>query len=126
MKIETVRAKVVQNDCEDCRNDLLEESKRLDGLPLAGEVVLIPTHWLNRACPHGRLGLKFAANNNVPLGEAEPAKSGEVEFETARMDATKDIGYPVREHGPYGSHPAHDDFDDESDADRPGTYPGLD
>jgi hypothetical protein len=31
------------------------------------------------------------------------------------MDATKDIGFPVREHGKYGSHPSHDGFDDESE-----------
>jgi hypothetical protein len=37
-------------------------------------------------------------------------------------DATKDIGYPVREHGPYGSHPMHDDFDDEPGPDGSGTY----
>jgi hypothetical protein len=30
------------------------------------------------------------------------------------LDATKDIGYPAREEGRYGSHPAHDGFDDES------------
>lgn len=30
------------------------------------------------------------------------------------LDATKDIGYPAREEGRYGSHPAHDDFDDEA------------
>lgn len=31
-----------------------------------------------------------------------------------KMDATKNIGYPTREQGRYGSHPAHDAFDDES------------
>jgi hypothetical protein len=30
------------------------------------------------------------------------------------LDATKGIGYPAREEGHYGSHPAHDGFDDES------------
>ena len=30
------------------------------------------------------------------------------------LDATKNIGYPVRESGRYGSHPSHDAFDDES------------
>jgi cold shock protein len=33
-----------------------------------------------------------------------------------RLDATKDIGYPCRESGKYGSHPAHDDFGDEGNA----------
>ena len=31
-----------------------------------------------------------------------------------RMDATRDMGYPAREQGRYGSHPAHDAFHDES------------
>ena len=30
------------------------------------------------------------------------------------LDATKGIGFPAREEGHYGSHPAHDGFDDES------------
>lgn len=32
-------------------------------------------------------------------------------------DASKNIGYPVREASRYGSHPSHDSFDDESSAD---------
>jgi hypothetical protein len=31
------------------------------------------------------------------------------------LDATKNIGYPARESGRYGSHPSHDAFDDESE-----------
>jgi hypothetical protein len=31
------------------------------------------------------------------------------------LDATKNIGYPARESGRYGSYPAHDGFDDESE-----------
>jgi hypothetical protein len=31
------------------------------------------------------------------------------------LDATKGIGYPVRETGRYGSHPSHDGFDDEAE-----------
>lgn len=31
-----------------------------------------------------------------------------------RMDATRSYAHSFREHGHYGSHPAHDDFDDES------------
>jgi hypothetical protein len=56
--------------------------------------------------------------------ETEPEKSDEVERTAfdSQMDATKDIGYPVREHGPYGSHPMHDDFDDKSGPDGSGTY----
>lgn len=31
------------------------------------------------------------------------------------LDATKNIGYPARESGRYGSHPSHDAFGDESE-----------
>src|SRR5580658_65360 len=55
-------------------------------------------------CP-GRSGVRFelAAADTSPLSEG--AESSGIEFEAAdsRMDATKHIGYPVREHGPYGS-----------------------
>lgn len=125
--MKNVRARVVQDNCPECRNVLLEESKVLGGLPLGGEVVLIPEHWLNNKCPHGRPGLKFElelADIGAKSRAAEKAKLGEVEFEApdSQIDATRNIGFPVREHGPYGSHPMHDDFDDESDADGSGTY----
>ena len=72
------------------------------------------------------LGLKFVELNasDARPQQAERERTGEVEIETAaiRIDATKDIGYPVREHGPYGSYPSHDPFDGESDPDGPGTY----
>jgi hypothetical protein len=91
---------------------------------------MVPTDWLTRPCPHGRAGLKFVEESAAPsdepqLDESEPAMLGETDFEYTSMDATKNIGYPVREHGPYGSHPVRDDFDDESDADGPGKYPGV-
>jgi hypothetical protein len=125
--MELVRAKIVEDKCHECRNDLLAESKSLGGLPLAGEFVMIPKRWLNAACPHGRSGLRFdlaEVGTDGPSREAERAKSGDVEFEASdpRIDATKDIGYPVRDHGPYGSHPMHDDFDDESGPDGSGAY----
>jgi hypothetical protein len=125
--MELVRARVVEDGCPECLNALLAEASSLGGLPLGGEVVIIPKHWLNPQCPHGRSGLRFelAAADTCPLSEVvEGAESGDIEFEAAnsRMDATKDIGYPVREHGPYGSHPMHDDFDDESGPDGSGTY----
>lgn len=125
--MELMRARVVQDNCPECRNALLEEAKSLGGLPLGGEVVIVPKHWLNATCPHGSAGLKFEADEAASdaVLEAEPEESDEdIEMQApdSRMDATKDIGYPVREHGPYGSHPMHDDFDDESSPDGSGTY----
>ncbi|HQU93806.1 MAG TPA: hypothetical protein PLK77_16035 [Pyrinomonadaceae bacterium] len=32
------------------------------------------------------------------------------------LDASKNIGYPCREDGRYGSYPSHDGFDDESNS----------
>ena|ERR1051325_6971642 len=102
MKNEMVRARFLENDCEDCLNGLLEESKSLGGLPLAGEVVFIPKNWLTRACAHDGLGLKFVEESGEPSGEPELSgesekleASGEPDFEYSSMDATKDIGYPV-------------------------------
>lgn len=128
LAVELVRAMAVEDSCPECRDDLLAEAQSLGGLPLAGDVVMVPKHWLNRECPHDRPGLRFkelAVADAVELSRgAERAKSGEVELQAAdsKIDATKDIGYPVREHGPYGSHPMHDDFDDESGPEGSGTY----
>jgi hypothetical protein len=124
--MELVRAKVVQDGCPECRNVLLAEAKSLGGLPLEGDIVIVPKHWLDATCPHGRSGLRFETVTDIGAlsREAERAKSGEVELASidSSIDATKDVGYPVREHGPYGSHPMHDDFDDESGPDGSGTY----
>ena len=51
--------------------------------------------------------------------ESDRAKDGKEEIEAPEwwnsLDASKGIGYPVRESGRYGSYPAHDGFGDESD-----------
>jgi hypothetical protein len=127
--VKLVHARIVQNDCAECLKALLAEAQSLGGLPLTGEVVMIPEHWLNTPCPHGSPGLKFQLVELDELVESDEllGAEGEESIERVgardtRMDATKNIGYPVREHGPYGSHPMHDDFDDESDPDGSGTY----
>ena len=121
---ELVRARLVQDGCPDCLKALLEESR--GRYPLEGKVVLIPRYWLDKECPHGHPGLKFEgiADVDASSSESQRAKTGDVEIEPidSRIDATRNIGYPVRENGPYGSHPMHDDFDDESDPDGSGTY----
>jgi hypothetical protein len=122
-----VHAKLVHDTCPECLNALLEEAKIL-GLPLAGEVVIIPEHWLNPVCTHGRKGIKFerSVNDTDLPRKSLRAKTGEVDADVidTRMDKTKDVGYPARDHG-YGSHPMEDDFDDESGIDGSGTYPGV-
>ncbi len=124
--METVNARLLQNDCPECLNALVKEARSV-GLPIQGEVGIIPKHWLNADCPHGRSGLKFESVE-ADAGElsrvSQRAKSDEVELEAVdtRIDATKNMGYPAREHGPYGSQSMYDDFDDESDPDGSGTY----
>lgn len=122
--MDLVHARIVQDECAECRNTLLEEAKS-EHLPLAGTVVIIPRYWLNVACPHGNPGLKFelASGEHGPQDTA-PDKDELPAFDSG-MDATKDMGYPARENGPYGSHPMHDDFNDEADPDGSGKYPGL-
>jgi hypothetical protein len=124
---ELLRVKVLQVGCPDCCNSLLQESQSLGGLPLGGAIVEIPRHWFDKTCPHGRSGFKFqllGPEFETTKGGEEDVNSGEVEFgiRDSKMDATRDIGYPARERGPYGSHPGHDDFDDESGPDGSGTY----
>ena len=122
--MDLVRARLVKDNCAECRNHLLEEAKSHGGLPLAGEIVIIPKHWLAKVCPHGNAGLKFKLDDSVMAETIVRAKPEELELDSrySTMDATKNIGYPVREHGPYGSHPMHDDFDDESGPDGSGEY----
>jgi hypothetical protein len=124
-----VRAKFIGNDCEDCLKMLLEESKSFGGLPLGGNIVEIPEHWLNAKCTHGCSGLKFhldsieSGSKSTDVERMDAWKLGiELSAYDPGIDATKNIGYPIREHGPYGSHPMHDDFDDESGPDGSGAY----
>lgn len=124
---ELVRAKLIRNDCPTCFKSLLEEAKSLGGLPLGGKIVLVPAHWIDRICPHGQAGVKFESASidaEASMSEERDTGTEDVDFGTtdSKMDASKNIGYPVRERGPYGSHPGHDDFDDESGPDGPGTY----
>jgi hypothetical protein len=124
--MDLVHARIVQDECSECRDALLEEAKSLK-LPLAGTVVIIPSYWLNAVCPHGRPGLRFelaTLGDGCGRQEGESGKDELQAFDSA-TDATKDMGFTAREHGPYGSHPMHDDFNEESDPDGSGKYPGL-
>jgi hypothetical protein len=124
--MKTVPAKLVRNECPECFTDLVAEAGS-GGFAIQGVVGIIPDYWVNRICPHGRKGLRFELQTDdtgVLQRESQRAKSDEIELEVpdSRMDVTKDIGYPVREHGPYGSHSMQDDFDDESSPDGSGIY----
>jgi succinyl-CoA synthetase beta subunit len=131
----------VLNNCPECRRLLLEDWK--DSIDVFGQefffeqVELIAKHWPNDICPHGNKAYKFEVKINDDIDE-ETRKTLENNFLVAQqrlrsigigsgyhspgMDASKYIGYPVREHGPYGSHPVEDAYDDESSPDGPGTY----
>ncbi len=128
-----VRAKLmepkrIEAGCQQCLFDLLRESRALGGLPLAGDVVEIPAHRLNVLCPHGEVGFRFELADSDDLSEIDDNKENSDIFDRsnqydARMDATKDGGFPMREHGPkFGSQSMYDSHSDESDADSPGKY----
>jgi hypothetical protein len=124
--MKALEARIIASDCIDCRNRLLMDCRDF-GLPLPeSELILVPARWLFHHCPHMEQGfvLKFDQTNQPAAGynDQKAAASlrwkGEEEMEVPawwiNLDASKDIGYPVREEGRYGSHPSHDDFDDES------------
>jgi hypothetical protein len=48
------------------------------------------------------------------LANPYPSSSSFLEKQGPNLDATKDMCYPAREQGKYGSHSSHDGFDDES------------
>ena len=95
-----VCAKFVGNDCEDYLNKLLEESKSFGGLPLGGDFVGIPEHWLDAACTHGRSGLRFhldAIDSGAKSTDVERTDAWELGIELSPydpgIDATKNTGY---------------------------------
>lgn len=123
----TLTARVLSADCTECRDQLVADCRE-HGLPLpTDEVIVVPEGWANHRCPHPdhsfELDFRSGANNSVVSDDEVSTESmrcrGDFEIEAPEwwnnLDATKDIGYPVREEGRYGSHPAHDGFDDESD-----------
>lgn len=120
--MKAVRARVKQSNCSKCRDLLLSDCRRFR-LPLPkDEFVLVPERWVFHKCSHFPDGfvLEFEEPVSRELGVDESARwkdKGDIEAPDwwTNYDATKDIGYPVRETGKYGSHPSHDGFDDESD-----------
>jgi hypothetical protein len=126
--MERLRARVVLADCAKCRDYVLAACQGL-GLPLpTAEIILIPSHLANYKCPHSgsqfQLDFLYAESDppdsddgvsDEPMcWESEDPMEGETPEWRMNLDATKDIGYPVREQGRYGSHSSHDRFDDES------------
>ena len=118
---------VLSINCSECRDDLLVDCDAW-GLPLPTErVILAPPHWRNRRCPHLENGLDLSylgpgpRPRNSEVGDEEASerwKETEEEIEEPtwwnNLDASKDIGYPCREEGRYGSYPSYDGFGDES------------
>ena len=81
------------------------------------EVIAAPEEWLLRRCLHRPDGLRLqlaAEDPDQKEMEAEQSVWGASVWRDT-IDAAKNIGYPVRESGKYGSHPSHDGFNDESD-----------
>jgi hypothetical protein len=126
--METLRVRVVSAGCVDCRDHLLADGREL-GLPLpTGEIIIVPRGWANYQCPHsgGQFQLDFLYGESPPDSDVETSaepmsweSEDPIEVETpewrVNLDATKNIVYPVREQGRYGSYASHDGFDDESE-----------
>ncbi len=117
---------VVSGECVECRDELVKDCRE-SGLPLpTGKVIAIPESWAGYRCPHR--GEKFRLDF-LPLQSesADKILAASISWEDEdlddveapdgwmNLDATKNIGYPAREQGRYGSHPSHDGFDDESE-----------
>jgi hypothetical protein len=119
-------ARVVSGECVECRDQLVKDCRE-SGLPLpAGEVIAVPESWAGYRCPHPgeQFRLAFLPQENESVDEILAASIswddedlGDVEAPDGWMniDATRNIGYPAREQGRYGSHPTHDGFGDESE-----------
>lgn len=113
------RVRVKSFDCVECRNALIADCRSF-GLPLpTNECAEVPESWLTHKCPHQENGLVIELESQPPGPEESQRWKNQEEIENPQwrhnLDATKGIGYPVREQGRYGSHPAHDGFDDESE-----------
>lgn len=115
------RVRIVRLECSEC-GAALRAACAAVGHPHLGEYAVLPQSWIGARCPHQDGGLVLEA-------VFEPDEGDEVAFEDAadsadmvegpdgwfNMDATKNIGYPAREFGRYGSHSAHDRYDGDSE-----------
>ena len=113
------RVRVKSFSCVECRNALIADCRSL-GLPLpVNEYSQVPESWLTHKCIHQENGLVIELEPEASDPEESERWKNEDEIENPEwrhnLDATKGVGYPAREEGRYGSHPAHDGFDDESE-----------
>jgi hypothetical protein len=122
----TLIARVISDGCTECRDQLLEDCRDSALPPPTSNLIVVPESWADHRCPHpgGQFQLDFLPQESESVGEIsgesigwDDEGLGDVEAPDGWMniDATKNICYPAREQGRYGSHPTHDDFDDESE-----------
>ncbi len=119
--------RVIDWDCDDCIGALRRVSQQSNR---DNKIADVPEDWLGRECPHGRSGVQLEVLKSYlpsvdewkqrehPEGASPgPAEVGDLEAPDGGLnrDGSKDIGYPAREAGKYGSYPSHDRFDDDSD-----------
>lgn len=118
----SLRTVVEASRCQRCLESLLADIRRA-GFPIpTGKedgVIQVPERWGLHRCPYTPNGLVLRFIDALDRIESMRWKEEEEQIENEdpgrdTMDATKGIGYPVRECGRYGSHPSHDDFGDES------------
>ncbi len=123
----TLTARVVAFGCIQCRDLLLDDCRKFN-LPLPiGEFIVVPEEWAYFRCPHMKHGFMLAfgctqtgsAEGRDEVAVALARREDGVEVAPPEwwnnLDASKNIGYPVREEGRYGSYPSIDAYGDESD-----------
>lgn len=70
---------------------------------------------LNRHFQRVHQGPVFPAPSHFVGSRATESSSGhKADAAQPSLDATRDYAHSFRDHGQFGSHPSHDDFDDES------------
>jgi hypothetical protein len=115
--MKSVRARVEKDECTQCRDALISDC-RASGLPMpVTETIVVPYEWLLHQCPHVTNGLvlRFREEySNEVSDESNSCVWGNAVVRDG-IDAAKNIGFPVREGGKYGTHPSHDGFSDESE-----------
>jgi hypothetical protein len=113
-----IHVRIIESKCNECLGDLVAECKSNWRSNPSREDIYVPEEWLDRKCPHGLPGIEFEGIPfSVPDGEDFTADAWDVEGPDGwlNLDSTKNIGYPAREDGRYGSHPTYDRFDGDSE-----------
>ena len=119
--IRVFRARVIQWRCDKCLQALQSERKQYSLGSFDSEIVELPIHWFYDSCPHMAFGYELEPLEVLPAQNRHPGRTENEDLVDSGLswllDHSRNIGYPAREVGRYGSYPGHDSFDDESGPD---------